>query len=46
MTPRAKHIAIKYHWFKEHIKEGEIKVHTDRMKVEKADIFMKVVAKK
>ena len=22
MTPRSKHIGIKYHWFRDHIKEG------------------------
>jgi hypothetical protein len=46
MTPRTKHIAIKYHWFKEHIKEGEIEVREIGTKVQKADIFTKGIAKK
>jgi hypothetical protein len=24
MTPRTKHIAVKYHWFRSHLKPGEI----------------------
>jgi hypothetical protein len=47
MTARTKHIAIKYHWFKSHIKEGEIEVRSIAMKVQKADIlFTKGIAKK
>ena len=46
MTPRTKHIAVKYHWFKEHIKEGEIKVRLIDMKIQKADIFTKEITKK
>jgi hypothetical protein len=41
MTPRTKHIGIKYHWFKEHIVEGEIEVRSIDTKVQKADIFTK-----
>ena len=26
MTPRTKHIAVECHWFREHLKEGEIEV--------------------
>ena len=26
MTPRSKHIAVKYHWFREHVTSGKIKV--------------------
>jgi len=44
MTPRTKHIAIKYHWFKENIKEGEIEVRAIDTKVQKADIFTKGIA--
>jgi hypothetical protein len=46
MTPRTKHIAIKYHWFKSHIKEGQIEVCRIDTKVQKAAIFMKGIAKK
>jgi histone deacetylase 1/2 len=46
MTPRTKHIAIKYHWFKSHIQEGEIEVRPIDTKVQKADIFTKGIAKK
>jgi hypothetical protein len=46
MTPRTKHIAIKNHWFKSQIKEGEIEVRAIDTKVQKADIFTKGIAKK
>ena len=26
MTPRSKHIAVKYHWFREHVASGRLKV--------------------
>ena len=45
LTPRSKHIAVKYHWFREHVKNGKIhviKVATDE---QKADIFTKGLAK-
>jgi hypothetical protein len=35
MTPRTKHIGIKYHWFKEHIVEGEIEVGSIDTKVQR-----------
>ena len=42
MTPRTKHIAVKYHWFKEHIGEDQgiilIKIESEN---QKADIFTK-----
>jgi hypothetical protein len=41
MTPRTKHIAVKYHWFREHIKTGEIEVKRIDTHVQKADIFTK-----
>jgi hypothetical protein len=44
MTPQTKHIVIKYHWFKENIKEGEIEVRAIDTKVQKADIFTKGIA--
>lgn len=45
MMPRTKHIAIKYHWFKSHIKEGEIEVKVINTKVQKADIYTKGITK-
>ena len=41
MTPRSKHIAVKYHWFREHLKKGEIEVKKIDTKFQKADIFTK-----
>ena len=41
LMPRSKHIAVKYHWFREHVRKGKIhiiKVATDK---QKADIFTK-----
>jgi hypothetical protein len=45
MTPRTKHIAIKYHWFKSHIQPGEIEVRRIDTKIQKADIFTKGLTK-
>jgi hypothetical protein len=41
MTPRTKHIAVKYHFFKEHIKPGEIEIVKVESEYQKADIFTK-----
>jgi hypothetical protein len=41
LTPRSKHIAVKYHWFKEHIVKGEIEVLKIATKDQKADGFTK-----
>jgi hypothetical protein len=41
MTPRTRHIAVKYHFFKEHIKPGEIEIIKTDTKVQKADILTK-----
>jgi hypothetical protein len=41
MTPRSKHYAIKYHWFRQHLKPNQVgvkKIHTND---QKADIFAK-----
>lgn len=46
MTPRTKHIAVKYHWFKQHLEEGKIEVRSIDTKVQKADIFTKGLAKR
>jgi hypothetical protein len=45
MTPRTKHIAVKYHWFKGHIKDGEIEANWIDTKNQKADIFTKGLTK-
>ena len=41
MTPKSKTFAIKYHWFRSHIKQGEIVVKKIESKEQKADIFTK-----
>jgi hypothetical protein len=46
MTPRTKHIAIKYHWFKEHLVDGEIEMRPIDTKLQKADIFTKGLSKR
>ena len=38
MTPRTKHIAVKYHWFKSHLRDG-IEIKKIDTSVQKADIF-------
>jgi hypothetical protein len=40
-SPRTKHIAIKYHHFRSHIKNGTISVHPIDTKEQTADIFTK-----
>jgi len=45
MTPRTKHIAVKYHWFKSHIgKEHGILITKVESEFQKADIFTKGLA--
>ena len=42
MTPRTKHIGIKYHWFKSHIgKENGVEIIKVESENQKADIFTK-----
>jgi hypothetical protein len=41
MTPRTKHIAVKYHWFRSHLVDGEIEAVRVDSKFQKADIFTK-----
>ena len=41
MSPRTKHIAIKYHWFKSKMKPGEVEPKAIDTSVQKADIFTK-----
>jgi hypothetical protein len=46
MTPRSKHIVVKYHWFRSHLQEGEIEIKRIDTTVQKADIFTKGLARK
>lgn len=41
MTPRSKHIAIKYHWFRSHLKQGAIEIKYIETSQQKADILTK-----
>ena len=41
MTPRTKHIGIKYHWFRSMIKPKEIEILRIDTKDQRADIFTK-----
>jgi len=41
MTPRSKHYAIKYHWFRSHLKPNSIEIHKIDTNLQKADIFTK-----
>jgi hypothetical protein len=44
MTPRSKHIAVKYHFFRSHVQRGEIKVVKVDTKQQIADIMTKGLA--
>ena len=41
LTPRTKHIAIKYHHFREFVKSGQVKICPISTKEQQADIFTK-----
>jgi hypothetical protein len=41
MTPRSKHYAIKYHWFRSHLKPQKVEVKKIDTKEQKADILTK-----
>ena len=41
MTPQSKHIGIKYHFFREHVKNGFVEVKAVASAHNKADIFTK-----
>ena len=41
MTLHTKHIAVKYHWFRQHLKLGEIEAKKIGTKDQKADMFTK-----
>jgi hypothetical protein len=45
MTPRSKHIAVKYHWFRKHLRKGFIEVHPIRSDDQKADILTKALTR-
>jgi hypothetical protein len=45
ITPRTKHFAIKYHFFREHVKQGEVKLYKIDTKEQLADIFTKGLTK-
>ena len=44
MRPRTKHIAIKYHHFREHVSNNTIRIHPIGTKDQVADIFTKGLA--
>jgi hypothetical protein len=41
MTPRTKHYGIKYHFFRENVDKGDIKLYKIESKEQRADIFTK-----
>ena len=41
MTPTFKFIAVKYHWFWQHVENKEISIEKVDTKLQKADIFTK-----
>jgi hypothetical protein len=41
MTPRSKHIAVPYHFFREHVTKGTIKIFKVESSVNTADLFTK-----
>ena len=41
LTPRTRHISVKYHFFKSHVIPGEIEIVKVDTKLQKADIFTK-----
>lgn len=41
LTPRSKHINIRYHWFRSHLKEGVLEVRDIDTDLQKADILTK-----
>ena len=45
MTPRSKHIAIKYHWFRSHLSPNRIEVKYIPTNSQKADILTKPLAR-
>jgi hypothetical protein len=45
MRPRTKHIALKYHHFRQHVTNGTIRIHSIGTKDQIADIFTKGLAR-
>ena len=45
MTPRLKHYAIKYHWFRSKLEPNQIEVRKIDTKLQKADILTKGLRK-
>jgi hypothetical protein len=45
MRPRTKHIALKYHHFRQHVTNGTIRIHSIGTKEQIADIFTKGLAR-
>ena len=41
MTPRTKHYAVRYHFFRKYVESGEIKLYKVDTKEQRADIFTK-----
>ena len=41
MTPTSKFIAVKYHWFRQHVENKEIRIQKVDTSLQKADIFTK-----
>ena len=46
MSPRTKHIGIKYHWFRSHVEPGKIEVRYINTTEQRADIFTKGLVQK
>jgi hypothetical protein len=45
ITPRSKHYAIKYHWFRSHLKPNKVEIHKIASSNQKADILTKGLTK-
>jgi hypothetical protein len=45
MTPRSKHYSLKYHWFREYVKEEDIKLNKIDTKFQLADLLTKSLPK-
>ncbi len=46
MTPRSKHIAVKYHWFRTKLKKGEIEMQAVASEINCANILTKALPEK
>ena len=42
--PRTKHIALKYHHFREHVRDGSVEIHAINTEDQLADQFTKALA--